>query len=108
MRVLHPLLTQKETDNPKRPMLVTLDSRIERDRILEKKTNLKKKENLKLIYVKKDLHPNVRNEWRRLFEAEKKEKERPENVGVEIRFDTRKRELLRDGIVIDSWKPTPF
>ena len=98
----------KESSSRKRPILVTLDSRHERDVILEKKLNLKKKESTKLVFVKNDSHPNVRDEWRRLFAAEKTEKERPENVGVEVRLDTRKRELLRDGVVIDSWKPTPF
>ena len=98
----------KESDDRNRPILVTLDSRTERDQILEKKSNLKKKESLKTIFVKKDVHPNVRDEWRRLFEAERTEKARAENVGADIKFDPRKRELTRDGVVIDSWKPNPF
>ena len=98
----------KEIAGRKRPLLITLDSRTDRDRILEKKVELKKNENLKLVYVKKDVHPNVREEWRRLFEAEKAEKERPENAGADIRIDMRKRELLRDGVVIDKWNPSPF
>ncbi len=55
------------------------------------------------IYIMKDVHPSIRAEWRRLREAERKEKERPENAGCVIRLDARERKLYRDGVVIDAW-----
>ena len=60
------------------------------------------------VYVKKDIHPAVRKEWRRLKDAEKSEKEKPCNQGCDIRLDTNKRELLRDGVIIDRWSPSFF
>lgn len=61
------------------------------------------------IYVKKDVHPSVRKEWSRLRDAEKAEKERPENaVGCEIRLDTQERKLYKDGVVIDGWNQQFF
>ena len=60
------------------------------------------------IYIKKDVHPAVRKEWARLREAERLEKEKPENNGATIRLDTRERKLYRDDTVIDSWTPHPF
>ena len=60
------------------------------------------------IYVKKDVHPHVRNEWKRLKDAESLEKNKPENVGRVIRLDPRSRVLYRDDVVIDKWNPAPF
>lgn len=57
---------------------------------------------------KKDVHPGVRKEWKRLREAEEREKERPENVGCVIRLDTRQRKLYRDNNVMDCWDPQFF
>ena len=65
-------------------------------------------ENFKTIYVKKDLHSSVRAEWKRLRDAEEKEKQRPENAGCEIRFDAREKKLYRDNVVIDTWRPKVF
>ena len=92
-----------------RPILVRVISREVRDTVLEKTKELKDAgEVYKKIYIKKDVHPAVRKEWNRLREAEKLEKEKPVNSGVEIRLDTRERKLYRDGVVIDSWTPHPF
>lgn len=89
-----------------RPMLVTIRDRDMRLRILANAKQLKTAgEEYNKIYVKKDVHPAVRKEWQRLREAEAREKERPENVGCDIRLDTRQRKLYRDGDVIDSWNP---
>ena len=98
----------KKSDRP-RPLLVKLDSKLDRDRVLEKKSALKGKGgDFLTIYVKKDSHPNVREEWKRLHDAERKEKERPENAGTDIKLNYKDRTLLRDGIVIDRWNPAPF
>ena len=62
----------------------------------------------KKIYIKKDTHPNVRLEWKRLRDGESEEKNKPDNVGCVIRLDTRERKLYRDDMVIDSWNPQFF
>ena len=38
-----------------------------------------------------------------LREAEKAERERPENVACNIQFNVRERKLYKDGVVIDKW-----
>lgn len=89
-----------------RPLLLTIRNRDVRSRILASAKHLKTAgEKYSRIYVKKDVHPSVRREWQRLREVEAREKERPENVGCEIRLDTRQRKLFRDDDVIDSWNP---
>ena len=55
------------------------------------------------IFIKKDTHPSIRAEWKRFRDAEKTEKERPENVGCNIYLNTRERQLYKDGKVIDRW-----
>ena len=81
----------------RRPILVTLASRDERDTVLNKAKRLKTCEELyKSIYIKKDVHPSVHAEWRKLREAELREKERPENVGCNIQFNARERCLYKD------------
>ena len=93
-----------EGSRRRRPILITVESRIIRDGILEKAKALKQREEVyKKIFIKKDVHPSVRAEWRRLYEAEKRERERPENVGCNILFNARERKLYKDGVVIDKW-----
>ena len=60
------------------------------------------------VYVMKDVHPAVRKEMARLRQREKDEKEKPENVGVTIVFDWKKRVLLREGSIIDKFSPHFF
>ena len=86
-----------------------MDSKSSRDGVLEKAKRLKESGSIfSKVYIKKDVHPSVRNEWTRLRKAETAEKERPENAGCSIHFDARERKLYRDGVVIDSWNPHPF
>ena len=100
----HRRLGTRSATNRRRAILVTLDSKEARDRILTKASQLKEATGeLNKIYIKKDVHPSIRAEWRRLREAERIEKERPENAGCEIRLDQRQRKLYRDGVVIDAW-----
>ncbi len=99
----------REPGGRKRPILVTLPSRQIREDLIKKARNLKDAgEPFAQVYVKRDVHPSVRNEWKRLREVETAEKAKPENVGCVIRLDTRKRKLYRDDTVIDSWRPAPF
>lgn len=93
----------------KRPLLLTIQDKVTRSRILANAKKLKEAgECYARIFVKKDVHPGVRKEWKRLREAEVREKERPENVGCVIRLDTRQRKLYRDDDVIDCFNPQFF
>ena len=93
----------------KRPILVTLTSREARDEVLANSRRLKEAGSpYERVFVKKDVHPSVRNEWQRLRDLEAAEKGRPENVGCVVRLDIRERKVYRDNVVIDSWQPAPF
>lgn len=93
----------------RRPILVTFASRDERDSVLDKAKHLKTcEDSFKKIYIKKDQHPSVRAEWKRLREAEQREKERPENAGCNIQLNARERRLYKDGMVIDQWTLQAF
>ena len=99
----------REPGGRKRPILVTLPSKQVREDLIKKARRLKDAgEPFAQVYVKRDTHPSVRNEWKRLRDAEMAEKAKPENVGCIIRLDTRTRKLYRDDIEIDSWRPAPF
>lgn len=91
------------------PILVTLPSREARDEVLANTRRLKEAgAPYERVFVKKDVHPSVRNEWKRLRDVEAAEKGRPENVGCVVRLDTRERKVYRDNVVIGSWQPAPF
>lgn len=93
----------------RRPILVTVESREDRDAMLGLAKHLKTAgERYKKIFIKKDVHPTVREEWKRLRESEKRERERPENVGCNISLNVRERKLYKDGIVIDEWSCSNF
>ena len=99
----------KQIEGKIRPILVTLYQGTDRRVILNHTKNLKSAgEDFKSIYVKKDTHPAIRREWKRLFDAKEEEEKKPENVGVTIMVDTRKRQLLRNDVVIDRWRPSFF
>lgn len=101
--------TAGEGQRRNRPLLLTIRDQDTRLRVLANAKHLKTAGGVySKIYVKKDVHPGVRKEWRRLREAEQREKERPENIGCDIRLDTRERKLYRDHEVIDSWNPMFF
>ena len=62
-------------------------------------------EEFKGVRIKKDQHPAIRKEWWRLFKAEETEKAKPENRGHDVHLDREKRQLLRDGKVIEAFFP---
>ena len=96
-------------DGRRRPILLTLRDEGLRQLILEQAKKLKVAGgDYKKIYIKKDIHPAVRKEWKRLHDAERTEKERAGNVGCVIRLDTKERKLYRDDVVIDSWSLHSF
>ena len=100
----------KRIGNPdrRRPMLVVVNSRDDRDAALEKAKRLKDNEVFKNIFIKKDSHPSVRAEWTRLHEVVKLEKSRAENTGCDIRIDFKTRKVYKDRNVIDQWNMQGF
>ena len=99
----------KEDERKKRPLLVTFVSNRDRNQILNDAKKLKNEgDNFKTIYVKKDTHPAIRKEWKRLFDAKEEEEKKAENAGVTITVDKRRRVLLKDGVIIDNWRPSFF
>ena len=109
IRVSDKRLGKTAVTGKKRPILVVVRSKDDRDKVLDQAKKLSDAGNLyERIYVKKDQHPEVRKEWNRLREAEKRERLRPENQNATIRLDTKERKLYINDIVIDSWSPHPF
>lgn len=103
-------LGKEADDRKKRPLLVVLKTSKNRDDVLKNSSKLKEKAPVRYkdIYIKKDLHPAVRREWGRLHEVKTTEQNRAENAGCQIVLDFKKREVTRDGVVIDKWSPTYF
>ena len=99
----------KPNERNKRPILISLKDQAQRDIILDSAKNLKNASApFSTVYIKKDVHPAVRKETGRLRKREKEEKEKAENVGVNITYDWKNRVLLRDGVVIDRFMPRFF
>lgn len=99
----------KPNERNKRPILIALKDQAQRDIILNSAKNLKNASTpFSTVYIKKDVHPAVRKETGRLRKREKEEKEKAENVGVNITYDWKNRVLLRDGVVIDRFTPRFF
>lgn len=92
-----------------RPIHITVNNQTQRDSIVRAGKNLKNaNQTLSRVYIKKDVHPAVRRENARLRKSEREEKEKPENVGVNIEYDWKNRVLLRNGVVIDRFMPHFF
>ena len=83
-----------------RPLLVCLNTTNDARTIIKKSSNLKKSSDFKKVYIKKDEHPLVRKEWRRLRDFARKEKAAPINVGCTIKVDYQRRAVTRDGETI--------
>ena len=93
-----------------RPIKVVLPSFEERQTVLVQQATLETVHGgaLKNIKLKRDVHPAIRKEYGRLYEAERSEKAKAENQGKEVLFDTKKRVLLIDGEIVDRFKPSFF
>lgn len=97
------------TEGRTRPIKIQVQSQAVRDQIVSRSKRLKEAgEPFNRIYIKKDTHPMVRKEWKRLFQAKDAESDKPENVGKEVRIDMKTRTLRIDDVVVDRWKPTFF
>ena len=89
-----------------RALHVTLDSHDKQRKILEHASKLKGVSNCERIYIRKDTHPTVRFEQNRLRKKVKEEKENPQNHGLDINYDHKKRVLLKEGRIIDRFCPS--
>ena len=89
-----------------RPILACLDNRKVRDEIV---TAARASTNTAFnkIKIKKDLHPVVRREWKRLYEVKEKEEKKSENAEKVVAIDMKKRAVTCDGQIIDAWS-SPF
>lgn len=65
-------------------------------------------EPLSKVYLKKDTHPGIRREMKRLRDVEKREKEKPENQGRNVWYDWKERNVTVDNLIIDTYRPTFF
>jgi len=95
-----------------RPIKVTLLRATDRYEILSASKNLKnfKESNISLskIYIKKDTHPGIRREIKRLQDVVAAERRKPENRGRNVRYEWRERVVKIDEHIIDTYQPTFF
>lgn len=92
-----------------RPILFTLRDKDQRTSILNNANWLKSTgDNVSRIYIKRDIHPSIMKEWRRLRDVEAAERARPENAGCVIRLDTKERKLYINNVVTDRWNAQFF
>ena len=92
----------QQSDDKTRPIEITLTDRTLRQDILNDAKKLKElPEPFSKMYLRKDIHPAVRKEWKRLRDAEAAEKMRPENAGKNVHLDFKNRVLKIDDIIID-------
>ncbi len=96
-------------DKTRRPIKVIVASTQTRKNILNDTCKLKQAgDAISKIYVKKDTHPAIRKEMGRISASEKREKEKPENQGHEVKHDRASRTLTVDGTIVDYYNPTFF
>ena len=92
-----------------RPLHVTVDTPKQREAITSAARELKNAGgSFARVYIKKDTHPAVRKEVGRLRQREREEKAKPQNSGVQIVYDAKRRVLLRGDTVIDRFTPKFF
>jgi hypothetical protein len=92
-----------------RPIKVELKYANERGNLLRDTNKLKLAgEMMKRIYVKRDTHPGITREIKRLKDVEKREKEKPENQGRNVKYDWKERCVMVDSAIVDKFQPTFF
>ena len=93
----------------RRPLKVVLTNADDRKDVLENTHRLKTSDAMfRSIYVKKDVHPLVRKELDRLRDVTKRERERPENQGKNVRYDFRERKVYVNDVVVDCFQSISF
>ena len=92
----------EKAEGRNRPLLTIMASKEERNKSVDAARN-SHNEAIRGIRIKKDSHPAIRAEWTRLFKVKEEEERKPANANCRITLDMRKRQVLRDDLVIDSW-----
>ena len=97
----------EEEVNRNRPLKITLGKRSMRDNILKNSKILKDQpegSEFKKVFLKRDQHPEVRKEEKRLYEVFKAEKKKPENAEKEVIFNRRSRIVTVNNEEVDRFK----
>lgn len=93
-----------------RPLKIKVANKMERESIIENARKLKDRTNAhsitNKIFIKKDQHPLIRNEWKRLNEVWKREKDKPENQEKVVEMDRKSRTVKVGGQIIDRFQGT--
>ena len=93
--------------NRTRPLKITLEKRSMRGIVLKNAKNLKdlpEESPYKKVFLKRDQHPDIRNEEKRLYEVFKAEKNKPENAEKEVVFDRRTRIVKVNNEEVDRFR----
>ena len=92
-----------------RAIKVEFNSKTQRDNLLSKSSALNDMlPPLNKIYIKKDVHPRIRKEHKRLKEVVKAEKYKPENASLNVRYDYDSRVVMVGDTVVDGFTPNFF
>ena len=97
----------EEQPNRTRPLKITLKQSSMRGNILRNSYKLKDQlegSPYKKVFLKKDQHPDIRNEEKRLYEVFKAERDKPENVDKPVLFNRKLRVVTVNGEEIDRFK----
>ena len=100
-------LDEGVTTQRRRPMKVTFESRTMRDNILRNASKLKdqgERDPFKRVFLKRDIHPDIRREEKRLYEVFKAERDKPQNADLDVVFDRKKRVVTVNGDEVDRFK----
>ena len=100
----------KSSENDKRPVKVSLENSSDRYSILvhAKKLKESRSHQLRHKYIKRDTNPRDREELARLRDAYRRERQKPENVGRNVRLDYNQRKLFVDGLKVDHFHVQDF
>ena len=93
------------------PIKVTLETMQMRNSVLKKASKLKDQEEggvYRKIFLKRDTHPDVRAEEKRLYKVFKAEKNKPENAGKEVLFDCKARMVTVDKEEVNRFRLSSY
>ena len=87
-------------------LLITLDNHETCKEIVMNAKNLRDVSDCASIFIRRDTHPTLRYEANRIRIREREEKADPRNSNAEIRYDRKERVLLKNGRIIDRFRPS--
>ena len=88
-------------------MKVTFETRSMRDSVLRNASKLKDQgehDPFKRVFLKRDVHPDIRKEEKRLYDVFKAERDKPQNADFDVVFDRKKRVVTVNGEEVDRFK----